>query len=500
MRKFAIGAAAALAATGLVVPSANAAPASPDLAKLVTAKDIKRHLKNLQTIADYNGGNRAAGQAGFTVSTKYVVSELKKAGYKPTVQNFDFDYFQEKSPAVFGQTAPGKVDYKVGSDFSTYQYSGSGDVTAAAAAVDTPAPNTDGDSGCQTADFASFPKGAIALIQRGGCDFAVKAANAQAAGAVAVVIYQKPTVADSPVGGTLGGPATLPVIGPTYKVGSELVKLANAGGLKLHVKTDTLNEKRTANNVIAETKYGRADNVVVVGAHLDSVEAGPGINDNGSGTSTILAIAQKVSKLGKKGIRNKVRFAWWGAEEEGLLGSEHYVASLSAAEKTKIALNLNFDMTASPNGVRGVYNGSDPTAPHGSAAIQKTLNDYYAKRKLPTVPSDFNGRSDYGPFLEAGIPAGGIDTGAEGIKTAAEAKLFGGKAGQPYDACYHAKCDRLTNINWNLLDTNADGVAFAVQTFAKSTLPVNGEALRTGRAYAKPLPTAPLYRGGHLVR
>ncbi|MCP2334988.1 M28 family peptidase [Actinomadura rupiterrae] len=498
MRKFAIGAAAALTATALSVPSAHAASASPDLAKLVTVKDIKRHLENLQTIADYNGGNRAAGQAGFTVSTKYVVAQLKKAGYKPTVQNFEFDYFHEKSPAAFGQVAPGTADYKNGTDFSTYQYSGSGDVTAAAAAVDTPAANTDGDSGCQTADFASFPKGAIALIQRGGCDFATKTANAKAAGAVAVVIYQKPTVADSPVGGTLGGPVTIPAIGPTYKLGSELVKLANAGGLKLHIKTDTLNEKRTANNVIAETKYGSGDNVVVVGAHLDSVEAGSGINDNGSGTSTILAIAQNANKLGKKGLKNKIRFAWWGAEEEGLLGSEHYVSSLTAAQKSKIALNLNFDMTASPNGVRGVYNGSDPTAPHGSAAIQKVLNDYYAKRKLPTVPSDFNGRSDYGPFLEAGIPAGGIDTGAEGIKTAEEAKLFGGKAGQPYDACYHSKCDRITNINWNLLDTNADGVAFAVQTFAKSTLPVNGQTLRA-RTLAKPAPTAPLYRGG-LIR
>ncbi|MFC4913205.1 M28 family peptidase [Actinomadura gamaensis] len=500
MRKLAIGAAAALTATTLSVPSAHAAQSSPDLAKLVTVKDIKRHLENLQTIADYNGGNRAAGQAGFTVSTRYVVSQLKKAGFEPTVQNFDFDYFQERSPAVFGQVAPDKVDYKTGADFSTYQYSGSGDVTAGAAAVDTPAANTDGDSGCQAGDFASFPKGSIALIQRGGCDFALKASNAKAAGAVAVVIYQKPTVEDGPVGGTLGGPTTLPVVGPTYKVGSELVKLANAGGLKLHIKTDTLNEKRKANNVIAETGHGRSDNVVVVGAHLDSVDAGPGINDNGSGTSTLLAIAQKVNKLGKKGLKNKIRFAWWGAEEEGLLGSEHYVASLSAAQKSKIALNLNFDMTASPNGVRGVYNGSDPTAPHGSAAIQKIFNDYYAKRKLPTVPSEFNGRSDYGPFLEAGIPAGGIDTGAEGIKTAAEAKLFGGQAGKPYDACYHAKCDRITNINWGLLDTNADGVAFAVQTFAKSTLPVNGEALSAGRSYAKPAPTAPLYRGSHLVR
>lgn len=500
MRKFALGAAAALAATALTVPSANAAPASPDLAKLVTVKDIKRHLENLQTIADYNGGNRAAGQAGFTVSTKYVVSELKKAGFKPTVQNFDFDYFQEKSPAVFGRTAPNQADYKFGDDFSTYQYSGTGDVTADAVAVDTPAAGTDGTSGCEASDFASFPKGAVALIQRGGCDFATKAANGKAAGASAVVIYQKPTVADGPVGGTLGGPVSIPVVGPTYKVGSELVKLANAGGLKLHIKTDTLNEKRSANNVIADTKYGNPDNVVVVGAHLDSVDAGSGINDNGSGTSTILTIAQKIAKLGKKGTQNRIRFAWWGAEEEGLLGSEHYVTSLSAADKSKIALNLNFDMTASPNGVRGVYNGSDPTAPHGSAAIQKIFNDYYAKRKLPTVPSDFNGRSDYGPFLEAGIPAGGIDTGAEGLKTAEEAKVFGGEAGKAYDGCYHAKCDRITNINWNLLDTNADGVAFAIQTFAKSTLPVNGEALATNRAFAKPAPTAPLYRGSHLVR
>jgi Zn-dependent M28 family amino/carboxypeptidase len=170
---------------------------------------------------------------------------------------------------------------------------------------------------------------------------------------------------------------------------------------------------------------------------------------------------------------------------------------LSDADKAKIALNLNFDMTASPNGVRGVYNGSDPDAPAGSAAIQKIFNDYFAKRKLPTTPSEFNGRSDYGPFLEAGIPAGGIDTGAEGIKTAEEAKIFGGQAGKPYDSCYHQACDRITNINWKLLDTNADGVAFAVQKLALSTLPVNGQALRALPSLAAPTYD---YKGGHLVR
>ncbi|MBO2448160.1 M28 family peptidase [Actinomadura barringtoniae] len=496
LRKLAIGAAAALTLTMVTAPAADAA-AKPDLAQLVTVKEIKQHLQNLQTIGDYNGGNRAAGLPGFEISVKYVVNELKKAGLSPTVQKFEFDYWAEKSPAVFAQTAPGQVTYTPDTDFSTYQYSGSGDVTAAAVPVDVPTTVEDGTSGCEAADFANFPKGSIALIQRGGCDFAVKAANAKAAGAVGSVIFQKPTVEDSPVGGTLGAPFDQPVVGPTFKIGNELVKLANGGGVKLHLKTDTEAGKRQASNVIAESKYGDPNNVVVVGAHLDSVQAGPGINDNGSGTSTLLSLAKHINKLGKKGLKNKVRLAWWGAEEEGLLGSEHYVTTLSDAEKAKIALNLNFDMTASPNGVRGVYNGSDPTAPAGSAAIQKIFNDYFAKRKLPTTPSEFNGRSDYGPFLEAGIPAGGIDTGAEGIKTAEEAKIFGGTAGKAYDGCYHQACDRITNINWKLLDTNADGVAHAVQTLALSTLPVNGHALR-----ALPSLSAPSYeyKGGHLVR
>ncbi|MQY06823.1 M28 family peptidase [Actinomadura macrotermitis] len=496
MRKFAIGAAVALTASLGVVPQAAAA-SQPDLAKLVTVKDIRRHLEAFQEIADYNGGNRAAGAPGFEVSVKYVVSQLKKAGYTPQIQKFEFDYWAEKSPAAFAQTAPGPADYKPGTDFLTMQYSGSGDVTAAATAVDVPAEGA-GNAGCEAADFDGFAKGSIALIQRGTCSFAIKAENAKTAGASAVVIYNRPDE-QGPVNGTLGAPFSLPVLATPYALGAELVKAAQAGTLKLHVKTDTESGKKPASNVIAETKYGRSDNVVVVGAHLDSVPEGPGINDNGSGSSTILAVAQQIGKLGKKGLKNKVRFAWWGAEEEGLLGSEHYVTTLPDAEKAKIALNLNFDMTASPNGVRGVYAGSVEGAPAGSGALEKIFNDYYAKRKLPTVPSEFNGRSDYGPFLEAGIPAGGIDTGAEGIKTAEEAKIFGGTAGQPYDACYHAKCDRITNINWNLLDTNADGVAYATQKLALSTLPVNGEALRTAKRRAA-LKQAAEYRGGHLVR
>ena len=140
------------------------------------------------------------------------------------------------------------------------------------------------------------------------------------------------------------------------------MKAAASGTLKLHIKTDTISEQRTAHNVIADTKRGRADNVVVMGAHLDSVTKGPGINDNGSGTATVLTVAEQIGKLGT-GIKNKVRFAFWGAEEEGLLGSDYYVTHLTAAQKARIALNLNFDMLGSPNGRRGVYDGDDSRTP-----------------------------------------------------------------------------------------------------------------------------------------
>jgi Zn-dependent M28 family amino/carboxypeptidase len=266
------------------------------------------------------------------------------------------------------------------------------------------------------------------------------------------------------------------------------VKAAAGGSLTLHIKTNTINEERTAHNVIADTKRGRADNVVVMGAHLDSVVKGPGINDNGSGTATVLTVAEQISKLGGD-IKNKVRFAFWGAEEEGLLGSTYYVTHLSADQKAQIALNLNFDMLGSPNGRRGVYDGDDSEGagtnpPVGSGAIEKVFLDYYGGRGLQTSQSTFDGRSDYGPFIDNGIPAGGLDSGAEKLKTPEEAAIYGGEAGKPYDGCYHQACDTYDNNNDTILDQLSDGAAHAVQAFAKSTLPVNG-----GRVASRPTVT-----------
>ncbi len=187
--------------------------------------------------------------------------------------------------------------------------------------------------------------------------------------------------------------------------------------------------------------------------------------------------------------RNKLRFAWWGAEEAGLVGSTDYVANLTQAELDKIALYLNFDMVGSPNHVFFVYDGDDSDAvgagpgPAGSAQIEKAFEAFYNDRGIPFKGTDFSGRSDYGPFIAAGVPAGGLFTGAEGIKTAQEASLWGGTAGQQYDPCYHLACDTYANNNNYALNVNADAIATATLSFGMSTTIING---KKGKGNFKP--------------
>jgi Zn-dependent M28 family amino/carboxypeptidase len=214
----------------------------------------------------------------------------------------------------------------------------------------------------------------------------------------------------------------------------------------------------------------------MAGAHLDSVQRGPGINDDGSGSAALLEIAQQMAKVKP---RNMVRFAWWGAEESGLVGSTAYVNGLSQAEKDRITLYLNFDMIGSPNHVFFIYDGDDSDVtgagpgPAGSAEIEKTFEAFFNMRGVPFKGTDFSGRSDYGPFIANGIPSGGLFTGAEGIKTAAEAALWGGTAGAQYDPCYHLACDTYANNNDYALDVNSDAVAFSVLQYAMNTSDIN---------------------------
>lgn len=209
-------------------------------------------------------------------------------------------------------------------------------------------------------------------------------------------------------------------------------------------------------NVIATSPGGDESSTVMVGAHLDSVPYGPGINDNGSGTATVLEIAQELAKLEAE-PRNRVRFAFWGGEELGLLGSKHYVSELDETEVADIAVYLNFDMVGSPNYVPFVY---------GSPEVKRALEEFFDVRDLETAEVDLAGRSDHGPFAAAGVPAGGIFSGDSTPKTRDEAEAFGGEAGVPYDSCYHRACDDRGNLSREALDRISDAATHATATFA----------------------------------
>ena len=265
-------------------------------------------------------------------------------------------------------------------------------------------------------------------------------------------------------------------MGAAFVIGDELAAAEASGELTARIFVNAESENRETVNVIADSPRGRDDRVVVVGAHLDSVPEGPGINDNGSGSAAILEIARQISKLEIEPY-NKLRFAWWGAEESGLLGSQYYIDNLGIQDLANIAMNLNFDMVGSPNYVSFVYDGdgsaSPPAGPLGSELIEAVFLDYFDNQGLPTEPTAFDGRSDYGPFIQVGIPAGGLFTGAEVIKTEEQAAIYGGTAGVAFDPCYHQACDTFDNNSDEALDLMSDATAHGVLIAAMSREPVN---------------------------
>jgi Zn-dependent M28 family amino/carboxypeptidase len=221
-------------------------------------------------------------------------------------------------------------------------------------------------------------------------------------------------------------------------------------------------------NIIAETVGGSSDSVVLVGSHLDSVDAGPGINDNGSGSATNLALALAVSKSTVP-LVNKLRFAWWSAEELGLVGSRVYAGLLSPAQVDDIVLNINIDMLASPNYVRFLLNGSDFNAPSGK--LTQLFQDHFDALGLTYDFFPADGRSDYAPFMDLGITVAALATGAEGLKTIDQRQRFGGLIRIPYDPCYHEFCDDIYNLNELVLAQNAAALAAVTERLAtKSNL------------------------------
>lgn len=443
----------------------------------VTVDGVRRHQRALQRIADRNDGTRASGTPGYDASVRYVADQLRRAGYRVTLDPFDFFLFQPEGPSTLEQTAPTPTTYVEDTDFGLLDQTDPGDVTAPVTPVGIELGlGNASTSGCEDEDFAGFPAGNIALLQRGVCNFEDKIEKAAAAGAAAVVIMNQGNTDAEDRNGipavTFGNGNTsgIPALGTTYALGAEL---SETPGLEMRVFANSSRTLSVTHNVLAETRHGNDDTTIMVGAHLDGVLEGPGINDNGSGTAAILETALQMRNVRP---RNTVRFAFWGAEESGLVGSTDYIETRTEEELAEIALYLNFDMLGSPNHANFVYDGDGSdfglAGPDGSAAIEARFQAFYESRGEAHEGTEIDFRSDYAAFFDAGIPFGGLFSGAEDIKTPEQAAAYGGTAGEPFDPCYHAECDTYANVSLHALGLNADSVAHSTVTYALArTLP-----------------------------
>lgn len=307
------------------------------------------------------------------------------------------------------------------------------------------------NEGCEASDYPSEAEGNIVLVKRGTCPFGTKSELAGKAGATAAVIYN---TEPENVHGTLGTPSPDHVA--TFGIGGDegnkyVEKLKKGDSLDAIAYIDAEVKTILTTNIVAQTNGGDQDNCVMLGAHSDSVAEGPGINDDGSGSISLLEVAVQLSRFS---VNNCVRFAWWAAEEEGLLGSDYYTSELSDEENLKIRLFMDYDMMASPNYAYQIYNATNEENPTGSAELKELYVDWYEEHGLNYTFIPFDGRSDYVGFIMNGIPGGGIATGAEGVKTKEEQEMFGGKAGDWYDPCYHQLCDDTKNVDLEAWEIN----------------------------------------------
>ena len=367
----------------------------------------------MQRIADRNGGNRAAGRAGYTASVRYVRDELRRAGYAPRISPFAFVEYTELLERG-SQVSPRQRRFRV----EAIDYSPStprGGIRGRLVAT------TDA---CQPGALGAV-QGRIVLAPRGGCFLAAKAQNAARAGALALVVFNPEP---GPIDATLGDPraSTIPVVAVERSVAQSFL---TGGSVTIRLEVTTRRRPSTSQNVLADT-HPSARRVLLVGGHLDSVVAGPGVNDNGTGVATILEIARALKSVEP---RLAVRFAFWGAEELGLIGSSAYAGMADLGE---LAGYLNFDMLGTRGSLRAIYAG-----PYAERWL-----GYFRERGLPAQVIDLSGRSDHFAFQQRGIPTGGLFAGT--------------------DRCYHAACDRLAGVNSRLLNELAAGAAFGVAEFA----------------------------------
>jgi len=443
-------------------PSGSASASAGPLGR-IDAERIRADLEALEGIAAANGGVRTAGTAGYEASVQYVAGRLRDLGYAVQTPEFEMATFAE-DPGASISIGGGGATFAAGADFHAMIYSGSGDVSARVASVGF----EEGEKGgCAASDFADFPRGAVALAPPGPCLRRDVVLNAVAAGASALVVgysqwptgaVRRPTLL-SPDG------ISIPAISASASAGKALRDAADKGR-QVTISLHTRIESAMVHNVVAES-HAVAERSVMLGGHLDSVHDGPGINDNGSGVAALLDVARVMLE---EHPTVRVRFAFWGGEEFGLLGSRAYVESLRSAERGEIAAYLNFDMLGSPNFVPIVYDA--PSAAPGSKAIADFLVKFLEDAGEGAQREDIGGSSDHVSFDAIGIPTGGIFSGATAIKSAAQAGAYGGSADAPMDACYHLACDKVANVNVDQVVVFAGAALAILVALASGQLPL----------------------------
>jgi Zn-dependent M28 family amino/carboxypeptidase len=502
MRRRAVLAFAVVAAAFAFGSTAVAAPPDVDstrLEQLVTVQGITEHQQALQNIADLNGGTRYTRTPGYTASAAYVKATLEQAGYAARYEMFNMPEWHETAAPVLQQVSPTNKSYVAGSaadddspsvDFIAFEHSPTKSLTNVNVVPtnDIVIPSPGGTtSGCEMSDFPAAVSGKVALIQRGTCAFTLKLQNAVTAGAVGVILFNEGDTAGrrNALFRSADPGYTIPAVLSSFAVGEELYNAYKAGqNPTVNLATNGVDVEKLYPNVVAETQRGDANHMVMLGAHLDSVPAGPGVNDDGSGTSFQLELAEQLANPGTP-PRNRIRFLWFGGEEDGLVGSQYYAAHLSDDEVARTDMMLDTDMIASPNFARLVYDGDGSTfgselaGPAGSGTIEQVLTDYWTQRGMVSEPIPFDGRSDYVGFINRGIPAGGVFAGAEAPKTAAQVAKYGGVQGEQLDPCYHEACDTYSTVTGQPPASTMNTFRTDPALAQKQADSLNGNALRS---------------------
>jgi Zn-dependent M28 family amino/carboxypeptidase len=439
---------------------------SKPLRNAVKAHNVFEHQADLETIANANGNTRHTETSGYQASVDYVIEQLESYGYDPKVVTFNLpEWIENNDPSLIRTDVDPEKVYEPGTaedddtdvvDFITFELSPSGTLTdvPVVPTTDILIPSPGGStSGCESEDYPPAVAGAVALIQRGTCTFVEKLELAEDAKAAGVILFNEGDAEDRQNALFRTGPEGLgiPAVASSFEVGNELYQAYVAGeNPTVSMTIDTSINDRFFPQVLAETKPGDPKHTVVAGAHLDSVPEGPGVNDDGSGTSAQLEIAKQIAKKHLT-PRQQIRFMWFGGEEDGLIGSTYYAEHLDPREVAKIMVMIDTDMISSPNFARFVYDGDgseddNPAGPPGSGEVERVFTDFWSSQGLSSEQIPFDGRSDYVGFTDLGIPAGGIFAGAEVPKTPEQEAIYGGAAGEQFDPCYHDYCDRLSTI------------------------------------------------------